>query len=47
MESLERVKELRILTGNLTHRDKLDQLAENYHTLEPVTRLAERFQYVK
>jgi len=46
-ERLGRVKELRLLIGNTTNRETLEQLAEGYHRLELVRDAAEAQMYPK
>jgi hypothetical protein len=46
-EKLAGVQELRLLIGNTTNRDTLEQLAEGYHRLELVAEAAEAAQYPK
>src|SRR5437868_3225424 len=44
---LEHVKELRLLIGNTTNRETLEQIAEGYKRLEPVAEAAESQTYPK
>lgn len=44
-EQLAKVKELRLLIGNTTNRETLEQLAEGYRRLEMVTEAAEAQKY--
>src|SRR6266704_742688 len=44
---LAKVKELRLLIGNTTNRETLEQLAEGYRRLELVAEAAEAAQYPK
>ncbi|MDO8723601.1 MAG: phospholipase D-like domain-containing protein [Syntrophales bacterium] len=46
-EKLSRIKELRLLIGNTTNRETLEQLAEGYHRLEMVAEAAEAERYPK
>jgi superfamily II DNA/RNA helicase len=46
-KSLARVKELKLLIGNTTNRETLEQLAEGYHRLELVSEKAEEEAYPK
>src|SRR5260370_22164409 len=46
-ERLDGVKELRLLIGNTTNRETLEQLAEGYHRLELVQDALEAQQYPK
>jgi SNF2 family DNA or RNA helicase len=46
-EKLSRIKELRLLIGNTTNRETLEQLAEGYHRLEMVVDAAEAERYPK
>jgi len=46
-ERLKGVKELRLLIGNTTNRETLEQLAEGYHRLELVRDIAEAQTYPK
>ena len=46
-EKLSRIKELRLLIGNTTNRETLEQLAEGYHRLEMVVEAAEAERYPK
>ncbi|PIP07320.1 MAG: helicase, partial [Syntrophobacterales bacterium CG_4_8_14_3_um_filter_49_14] len=46
-EKLSRIKELRLLIGNTTNRETLEQLAEGYHRLEMVADAAETERYPK
>ena len=46
-KELQRVKELRLLIGNTTNRETLEQLAEGYRRLEQVTDVAEAQAYPK
>ena len=46
-EKLASVKELRLLIGNTTNRDTLEQLAEGYRRLELVAERAEEEAYPK
>ena len=47
LEKLSRIKELRLLIGNTTNRETLEQLAEGYHRLEMVADAAEAERYPK
>ena len=46
-EKLDKVKELRLLIGNTTNRETLEQLAEGYQRLELVAEAAEAQAYPK
>lgn len=46
-DKLSRIKELRLLIGNTTNRETLEQLAEGYHRLEMVADAAEAQRYPK
>ena len=46
-KELQHVKELRLLIGNTTNRETLEQLAEGYRRLEQVADLAEAQTYPK
>ena len=46
-ERLDRVKELRLLIGNTTNRETLEQIAEGYHRLELVQDAIEAQRYPK
>lgn len=46
-KSLAQVKELKLLIGNTTNRETLEQLAEGYHRLELVSEAAEEQAYPK
>ncbi len=46
-ENISHIKELRLLIGNTTNRETLEQLAEGYHRLEMVANAAEAARYPK
>jgi len=46
-DKLSRIKELRLLIGNTTNRETLEQLAEGYHRLEMVAEAADADRYPK
>ncbi|SRR5579885_1453507 len=46
-DSLDHLTELRMLIGNLTWRESMEQLMENYHSVESVSRIAEAQKYPK
>ena len=46
-KELQGVQELRLLIGNTTNRETLEQLAEGYHRLEQVADVAEAQTYPK
>src|SRR5215216_502586 len=45
-DALEGVRELRLLIGNTTNRETIDQLAEGYRRLEAVSRALEDESYI-